>query len=300
MKDTSNKRGGEHPSTYVVQDRSNEEELVRLQLQDQMFTAATGGILPEQSNPTLFRRVLDIGCGTGGWLMEAAKTYPTIELLIGVDVSARYIHYAREQIEDDIARRVEFTTRDALRRLEFHDHFFDLVNERLGMSYLRTWDWHKFLTECIRVTRPNGVITFTEGGGLESTSPALNQLSTYSWQALYQAGHLFTNDTGGVISELPKLFVRHSMQNIQTKEHVLHFQAGTEQCDLFIQDVVHAYRTLQPFLKKWTSVPDNYEMIYQQMLTEIHQPDFETTWTVLTIWGTTPTRNGDPNYLQVR
>jgi ubiquinone/menaquinone biosynthesis C-methylase UbiE len=53
---------------------------------------------------------------------------------------------------------------DALRRLEFDDHFFDLVNERYGMSYLRTWDWYKFLTECLRVTRPGGVITFTESG----------------------------------------------------------------------------------------------------------------------------------------
>jgi hypothetical protein len=33
----------EHPSTYVVQDRGNVEELTRLQLQDHLITTSMGG-----------------------------------------------------------------------------------------------------------------------------------------------------------------------------------------------------------------------------------------------------------------
>src|SRR5437879_3567872 len=87
----------EHPSTYIVQDRSNEEEMLRLQKQDQWMTATMGGVLAEQPDPTVFRRVLDIGCGTGGWLLETATTYPHISLLIGVDVNTRMCQFAREQ-----------------------------------------------------------------------------------------------------------------------------------------------------------------------------------------------------------
>lgn len=57
----------EHPSTYFVQDRSNQEEFDRLVIQDRMMTTSMGGVLPEQSDPSLFQRVLDVGCGTGGW-----------------------------------------------------------------------------------------------------------------------------------------------------------------------------------------------------------------------------------------
>ena len=92
------RRVNDNPSTYIVQDRKNKKELTRLTIQDQMITAAMGGVLPEQADPTVFRRVLDVGCGTGGWIIEAAQTYPTMSL-VGIDISQRMIEYARAQAE---------------------------------------------------------------------------------------------------------------------------------------------------------------------------------------------------------
>lgn len=83
----------EHPSTYVVQDRSSQPEVERLQLQDGFLTAGMGGVWPEQSDPSGFRRVLDVGCGTGGWLIETARHCPQVELLAGVDVSRSMVDY---------------------------------------------------------------------------------------------------------------------------------------------------------------------------------------------------------------
>jgi 2-polyprenyl-3-methyl-5-hydroxy-6-metoxy-1,4-benzoquinol methylase len=93
---TSDQPRREHPSTYFVQDRSNEEELTRLALQDQMLTAGMGGVLPEQPDPAIFQRVLDVACGAGSWAIEAAQTYPEMSL-VGVDVNQRMIEYARAQ-----------------------------------------------------------------------------------------------------------------------------------------------------------------------------------------------------------
>src|SRR5215472_7170077 len=84
------------PSAYFA-DRENRDEMTRLAIQDQFTTRGMGGALPEQPDPQHFRRVLDVGCGTGGWLIELAQTYPTATKLVGVDANARIVEYARAQ-----------------------------------------------------------------------------------------------------------------------------------------------------------------------------------------------------------
>src|SRR6185503_12714810 len=108
------------------QDRSNEEEMQRLHLQDQMANRSMDGLLAEQEHPERFHNILDVGCGTGGWLIELAKAYPTMNKLIGVDVSNKMLDFAREQARAaGVAERVEFLVMDALRMLEFPNDFFD-------------------------------------------------------------------------------------------------------------------------------------------------------------------------------
>src|SRR5579875_3896069 len=149
-------------NTYFVQDRENRKELQRLIIQDRMITTMMGGPLPEQTEPARFHRVLDVGCGSGGWILEAAQLYPHMNLF-GIDISRRMIEYAREQAAaQGLADRVEFHVMDALLRLEFPSDFFDLVNLRLGSSWIRKWDWPKLLLEMLRVTRPGGVVRLTD------------------------------------------------------------------------------------------------------------------------------------------
>jgi len=143
----------EQPGTYFVQDRQNKLELVRLAVQDRMVTALMGGVLPEQADISSFQRVLDVGSGSGSWAVEAAWTFPEMTL-IGIDISQRMIQYAREQANlQQVDDRVEFHTMDALRKLEFPNGYFDLINLRFGVSFMRTWDWYNLLVEMIRVTR---------------------------------------------------------------------------------------------------------------------------------------------------
>jgi ubiquinone/menaquinone biosynthesis C-methylase UbiE len=285
---TPNNSRQEHPSTYVVQDRSNQEELLRLSLQDQIVTTGMGGVLPEQPDPTRFESVLDVGCGTGGWLIETAKAFPSISQLVGVDVSTKMVEYARAQAEiEHVADRVQFRAMDALRMLEFRAQSFDLVNQRLGASWLRTWDWPKLLSEYQRVCRSEGIVRITESEIiLHSNSPALTRLSEIALEAGHQAGLYFTPTADGVTSQLAELLTRSGFQRVQTQLHQLEHRAGTTQGQRFAQDMEQAFRTMLPFLRKWTRLPDNYEMIYQQMLSELHRPDFVAPWRLLTVWGT--------------
>ena len=277
----------EHPSTYFVQDRSNEEELNRLLVQDRMLTESMGGVLAEQPDPASLRHVLDVGCGTGGWLIDVAQTYPSIERLVGVDVSTRMVEYARSQARiRQVEDRVEFRTMDALRMLEFLSGSFDLVNQRTAAGYLRTRDWPKLLSEYRRVLRSTGVARITEGAWLgKSTSPALNRLLELVMTAFYQAGHSFTPNSDGVISELAPLLERWSFQQVKTRSHVPEYRAGTPEGQRFFEDMQLTFRTVLPFLKKWTRVPDDYKEIYAQALNEMQQPDFVATGDLLTVWG---------------
>ncbi len=284
---TSSESRGEQPSTYFVQDRANKDEIKRLQVQDQMMTASMGGVLAEQPDPTIFQRVLDIGCGTGGWLIQVARTYPGVTRAVGIDISSKMIEYARSQAQaQGVTERVEFHIMDALRNLEFPDDSFDLVNMRFGQSYLRKWDWPNILSEFRRVVRSGGVIRLTDSDLRPGTnSPALTRLGELSFQALYQAGHSFTME--GVTTEFAHLLTQYAgITTAQTHTYLSEYRPGTPQGNYFYEDVKHMYRTLLPFIRKWTRVPDDYEQIYQQALTEIQQPDSVTSWNLITAWGT--------------
>jgi ubiquinone/menaquinone biosynthesis C-methylase UbiE len=277
-----------HSSTYFVQDRSNQDELARLQIQDQMLTSGMGGVLPEQPDPTIFRHALDVGCGTGGWLIEAAKTYPTITELVGVDVSSKMLEYAHAQAEvQQVNDRVAFRVMDALRMLEFPSQYFDLVNQRLGWSFVRAWEWPKLIEEYRRVTRADGVIRITESGWMTGNSEALMKLHQLALKASFTSGHLFTEEhNASVVDRLPGLLEQHGIQHIHTRTHDLTFPAGTPEGTTFHEDLRHLFHVSLPFFRKWTHVPDDYEMIYRQMLEETQQPDFVGRWTLLTAWGT--------------
>jgi ubiquinone/menaquinone biosynthesis C-methylase UbiE len=282
-------RSNDNPSTYFVQDRKNKKELTRLMMQDQKLTAAMGGILPEQPDPTVFHRVLDVGCATGGWLIEAAQTYPMMSL-VGIDISQRMIEHACVQAKaHQVNDRVEFHVMDVLHPLDFPVAFFDLVNVRYSMSYLRTWDWPKILSELLRVTCPGGIVRITESNVVpQSNSSALTQLFEILQSALFRAGHLFTDASTGLTSQLARLLDQYGCEQVQTKVYAIESRAGTIEGQAFYENLMLFFQTIRPFLQKWGNVPKDYEVIYQQALSEMRQPDFLAVGNILTVWGCKP------------
>ncbi len=284
-----NPRKNENPSTYFVQNRGDEKEFTRLNLQERMLTAGMGGVLSEQANPTVFRRVLDVGCGAAGWLIEAAQTYPEMSL-VGIDISQGMIEYARTQAEaHHVYDQIKFHVMDALGLLEFPAAFFDLVNLRLGISFVRIWDWPKMLSKLLQVTRPDGVVRVTDTEAIPpSNSPALTRLFDMMVCALFRAGHLFTEENTGLTSQLARLLNQCGCQQVQTKAYALEYRAGTAEGEAFYEDMKLLFQTVRPFIQKWGCAAKDYDAIYQQALEEMRQPDFLATWNILTAWGSKP------------
>jgi ubiquinone/menaquinone biosynthesis C-methylase UbiE len=193
-----------------------------------MISTGLGGVLPEYADPTVFRRVLDIGSGSGSWVIDAAQAYPTMSL-VGIDIDERLIDFARQEAKTlQVSDRVEFQTMDALLQLAFPDAAFDLVNLRLGASFIRTWEWPNVLREMTRVTRPKGVVRLTEVEVIhQSSSPALLQVGKMLTCAFFQSGHLFEQVATGIAAHLARLLRGFGCQQVQSKNSTLESRAGT-------------------------------------------------------------------------
>jgi hypothetical protein len=114
------------------------------------------------------------------------------------------------------------------------------------------------------------VVRITEADIIgDSTSPALVRLYQIAIEAFHHAGHFFAPGRRGVTGELARLLGQHGLQDVQMRAYTLEYRAGTDQCQHFYEDVRLALRTGVPFLHKWSRVPDDYEAIYQQMLSDM-------------------------------
>lgn len=276
-------------STYVMYQNKKKAELARLTLQSHMITTAMGGALAEQSDPRVFHRVLDVGCGTGGWILEAAQTYPEMSL-VGIDINSLMIDYSLAEAKaQGLDGRVEFQVMDALKKLEFEDNSFDLVNLRFGASFVRTWEWPNLLLEMQRIVRPGGIIRLTDCEiGTYGTSRATTQLHEVLLHAFYKAGHLFTEDTTGITGHLAELLTKSWCEGVQTTSYPLVFRGGTQEGEAFKEDMESVFQMTRPFVQKWGGIPENYDAIHRQSRKDMEQPDFSATWPHLTAWGYKP------------
>lgn len=275
----------ELPSTYFVQDKEKREELRRLMIQGHMLTTAMGGPLPEQPEPTVFRNVLDMACGPGDWVIDAAEAYPGMSLT-GIDISQLMISYASEQAGmRRLTDRVSFRVMDVLEALDFPNESFDLVNLRLGVSFMRTWDWPKLLNECWRILRPGGTLRLTDSVATqESSSAAVAELFEMFMYALFQSGHLFAHENTGLTAHLARLLTQRGYQQVQTKSYALEFRAGTPEGQAYYEDLAH-FHTIRPFLQKWGIRSEDFERVYPQALHDAQQSDFWLIWHLLSAWG---------------
>lgn len=277
----------DQPSTYLVFDpRYGKQELKRLNIQDHLITTSMGGVLPEQEDPIRFQSVLDVGCGTGGWLLETAKVFPSISRLVGIDISQTMVTFARHQAaKQQVDDRVEFVVMDALRLLKFPDATFDLVNLRFGCSYVRTWEWAQVISEMLRVCRPGGIVRFIEPAVIQqSSSPALLQFCSLLQSALLAAGYLFVQEPTSITAHLTRLFTSYGVKPVHTKDYALQYRAGTEEGQAFVEVIASAFQTLRPFLERRVRLPKEYDAICKPAQSEMMQPDFQVTWNVSTVW----------------
>src|SRR3990172_3718814 len=97
-------------------------------------------------------QVLEVGCGTGYFTKELAKTGA---LITAIDISRDLLEVAQSEIK---SKNVLFQIENAY-ALTFNDNYFDSI---VGSSVLHHLEVDRALSEFYRVLKPGGSLYFTE------------------------------------------------------------------------------------------------------------------------------------------
>ena len=273
-------------------DPESASEMARLTRQAHLLTKVMGGPLTDLPDVAHLHDILDLACGPGAWVLEVASMYPDKQV-VGVDVSQLMINYAHFQAAQHGLHNAHFRVMDILKPLAIADQSVDLVNIRLIASFMfRSLDsWPKLIQECVRVTRPGGLIRVTDCEWFISNSPMTEKLFALCVQAIHLTGNTFSPD-GRLLAVTPMLkrFLQNAhCQNIQHRAFAVDCSAGSPSHQSFYEDMLVFLKLLQPLLlKAGVATQEEAETLYHQALEEMRASDFNCLWYYLMTWGERP------------
>ena len=277
------------PNKYVI-DIEIAAETVRLIDQDKLVTQVMGGLFPEDPDLAHVDRIIDIGCGPGGWALEVALQHPDMEV-VGVDINPTMIDYASAQAKVRQFPNAKFQVADVLQPLPFPDASFDLINARFVVGFMDKASWPQLLAECKRILRPAGFIRFTEYELAVSSSPALEQLLSYLYRTLAVQGRSFSHSGAsiGIAHMLTKLLRDAGFEKIEKRPFLLESSYGTELHYSSAKGNELTFALLKPYLVKSGLVTEPiFDELYDRMLEEMSRDDFTSIAFGLTVWGVKP------------
>ncbi|CCM00104.1 uncharacterized protein FIBRA_02131 [Fibroporia radiculosa] len=148
------------------------------------------------------RKVLDIGCGNGIWVIEAAKKWMDTQF-VGIDLEKCQPDLTRPEYElENYSQRIEWQHIDFLEPLPFATGEFDFVRFCVIGLAVPEDEWQYLIEECARVLAPNGVLEaieedliFPSGDIQKGDDHSLSPISPAT-----AAGSSFAGSTSSLIS----------------------------------------------------------------------------------------------------
>jgi ubiquinone/menaquinone biosynthesis C-methylase UbiE len=278
-------------NSYIM-DSSDVQEMLRLQVQDQMFTHGMRGPFAEMTEDELsaIHTVLDVACGPGGWALEVARRFPWMQVT-GVDISRRMIEYAQAQARAQGLTNVSFKVMDVLKKWSFPDRAFHVVNGRLLIGILTHATWSPFLRECLRVTKSKGIIRLTECELAFFNGRAALQMQLLMAQAMERSGQTYAPGAPQLgITTMLKGFLRElGLKRIDHRAHAIETSWGTEAYKSSYEDNQYLYTLMLPFLiKMGVGSREEIERLAEQALQEMREESWRALTYLLTAWGHKP------------
>jgi ubiquinone/menaquinone biosynthesis C-methylase UbiE len=264
-------------------------EIALLMYRDHMLTRAMGGIFPELEpcDLTGSRTVLDIGSGPGSWVVEVAHAYPEMKI-VGIDINDTMVKFATAHALSQGLHNVHFEMMDATRPLDFASNSFDIVNARIIQECMPREVWPLFLRECLRITRPGGLIRLTEGSWGITNSPACEQLFAALAQATYAEGRGCSvhGQRIAIITMLSKLLMQAGYTDVKRKIHTYDYSFDMELHEATYQVIMVSFRLLEPLILKHNQLTrQEFIHLYNRAMYEMLLDDFCGIGQIVTAYG---------------
>ncbi len=280
----------EPQNSYFIDPESG-SEMARLMIQDQLLTEEMGGVDVGIDDPLKLTKVLDIGCGPGGWVLEMAYKYPDLTVT-GVDVSHTMIEYAQAQANSRGLHNATFRVMNALAVKDMEEGSFDLINSRLLVSFMHTDDWPVLLKACWQLLRSGGQLRCTEYDCTAfSNKPALDVLHRDLGRAMAAMGHSFSvqSDYCAITPMMRKLFLEAGFTDINRLAHGVDFSTGTKAHESMYQNYMAGTKLVMPFMQKaGIATAQELDEMYQNAMVAMMSEDFCAISFYLTTMGRKP------------
>jgi ubiquinone/menaquinone biosynthesis C-methylase UbiE len=287
MKTLRTASSGDTPIVSVDDPRAMERSLRR----NLLITQSIGEIFPENLDLSRVHTVLDLACGPGGWVLEAAFAHPDWQIT-GLDISEKMVNHANAQALVQGLGNAGFQVGNILQPLPFSDNSFDLINARLILGLFPADQWISLIRESLRILRPGGILCFTEAEVGFVNTPAHAQAWSTIINALYQYRIDFSSHgiSFSIFPKLLQLFRKTNLRHLGRSAQSIDYSFGTEAHTGFYHHCLSAFSGVEPHLLKMGAVitADEWRTLSQKALSEMFEPEFCAAWGLLTVWGYKP------------
>ncbi len=254
----------------------NQAEVARQLLLPWQLSELIGGAVPASLDLSQVRRVLDVGCGVGGWVQEMAGRYPAIEA-IGVDRRAYFVEQGQELVSD--MRNATLLVKDIFALQDtFAAGSFDLIHMRFLGGEVAFQQFPALIQSLVKLCRIGGWLVWTEAELPQTNSDACNCLESMVLSGLLRAGRAFAPGYSlqlGIFNWMEHWLREIGCTIVQDSEYTIDVSARTRMHRIFAHQMWAFGHQIRRFLLEMEIVSATvFEEMLSQMQREVRAETF--------------------------